>query len=601
MDLNQELTPWGHSCTTKAITRVIQRIIVQVVTWNGKYPHFSSLFHRLYHPPLHGFYVYMYKYSSNPHSAARWFCFRNRKREINKLVDASVTKSAIQYLEEMAPLVKSSSKKFFALVGFRRPHISNAVPRYYFKAVGNTKSPKKFAGHDIPGAASHRQSLAFFLSSRELGDRLVFSKGAWQSMQSLNDLVDKTELRSHALVQVRKSYHAAVQWVDSRVGQLMKTLKRLDLENSTIVVFFSDHGFLNGQHGMFGKSSLYEKTLKTPLLVKVPGTRPNRKMTTSQVSLIDIFPTLVGLNEGPALDLSQESPLDGHSFARTLLEDSQEIPHRAMAFSSFPRCRSPAGGEHEDKSCTRSYDETDSCARPRVQYMGYSVRTFQGHRYTEWRPFQEEDEGCGVIEYPDMSVYLKGTNPRGYRKVASYGADWSSPPMHQELFLEDYDKNPDDWEAINYANNPNASQRRLMADLSRMIQSYFQDNQQKVECNDGKGLLKTSNQPPYQQYCECSPPWLPPNCLSTTHSPTTFPTNAPTTSPTLFPTSTPTSSPTLSPTLYPTSSPTLRPTNSPSKRPISFPTRFPTKRPTLKPTTYPTDYPTDFPSKSPLV
>ena len=86
-------------------------------------------------------------------------------------------------------------------------------------------------------------------------------------------------------------YFACVSYIDAQVGLLINQLKKLKLEQSTIIVFWGDHGFHLGDHAMWGKHTNLEQAAIVPLIIKVPGKSSGIKVQ-STAGLIDIFPTL---------------------------------------------------------------------------------------------------------------------------------------------------------------------------------------------------------------------------------------------------------------------------------------------------------------------
>jgi choline-sulfatase len=67
------------------------------------------------------------------------------------------------------------------------------------------------------------------------------------------------------------SYYTSVAYLDRSVGRVLDTLRRLDLERDTLVVYMADHGYCLGQHGRFEKHCGYDPALRVPLLMRYPG------------------------------------------------------------------------------------------------------------------------------------------------------------------------------------------------------------------------------------------------------------------------------------------------------------------------------------------
>jgi len=193
---------------------------------------------------------------------------------------------------------KHKEKPFFLAVGFVRPHVPFVAPRADFLPYPheNIELPYNFEGDwdDIP----------------EKGINYVTSKNA-----KMNDVQKKKAIAA---------YYASVSYMDRQVGKVLKTLKDEGLEDNTIIIFTSDHGFHLGEHEFWMKVSVKEESAKVPLIIKVPGMEP--ASCDSFVELLDLYPTVAEL-----AGLSYSEHLQGKSLVKTF--DDPEHQVRDMAFS----------------------------------------------------------------------------------------------------------------------------------------------------------------------------------------------------------------------------------------------------------------------------
>lgn len=118
----------------------------------------------------------------------------------------------------------------------------------------------------------------------------------------------------------RPACSASRRNMDAQVGRVLDALQELGLEDDTIVVFASDHGFMLGEHGQWMKNILWDPAARVPLILRVPGRGASAgKRSPRTVELLDIYPTLVELaglpeysrNEGKSLTSLLAKPTDG--------------------------------------------------------------------------------------------------------------------------------------------------------------------------------------------------------------------------------------------------------------------------------------------------
>ena len=137
-------------------------------------------------------------------------------------------------------------------MGFFRPHTPFVATRRWFAAYPKSglKLPSQPPGEtdDIPPLALKIKPLNYGLNESDLLDCV-------------------------------RGYYASVSFIDDQVGKLIAALERLEMIDHTIIVFFSDHGFLLGEHGQWQKEMLFEEAARVPLIIVPAGglRRPKRQ------------------------------------------------------------------------------------------------------------------------------------------------------------------------------------------------------------------------------------------------------------------------------------------------------------------------------------
>lgn len=136
--------------------------------------------------------------------------------------------------------------------------------------------------------------------------------------------------------ELRANYFGNVKLVDDMVGTILGALSSNGLDDSTIVVFTSEHGDMIGTHGMLEMRTPYEEAAKVPLLVRVPwlsegGLSEGAQRVGGNFSQIDILPTLLELLGQPVGDhLQGESRAAVLEGAETLANNDVFIQHNGV-------------------------------------------------------------------------------------------------------------------------------------------------------------------------------------------------------------------------------------------------------------------------------
>ncbi|MDF9796523.1 iduronate 2-sulfatase [Catalinimonas alkaloidigena] len=217
--------------------------------------------------------------------------------------DYVASSQAIAILENRAakPAENGTNKQklkpdspFFLAVGLVRPHVPLIAPEYCFEHYpeDEVQLPSPKVADNVPEGALRRQN---------------------EKIWGMNESQQK---------QTIGAYMASVRFMDEQVGRLLNTLDRLEIRDETIVVFISDHGYNLGEHACWSKVSLWEGSVRVPMIISAPGYEDNYGSTSeSIVELIDLYPSLADL-----CNLSEQKPaiLQGNSLLPIIRDHTTE-------------------------------------------------------------------------------------------------------------------------------------------------------------------------------------------------------------------------------------------------------------------------------------
>lgn len=126
------------------------------------------------------------------------------------------------------------------------------------------------------------------------------------------------------------TYGDVVQELDWQVGELLKELKRLELSESTLVVFASDNGpQLNidghGSAGVLrdGKWSNFEGGIRVPCLMRWPGKIAAGSVCQQMTAITDMLPTFCKLANA---EVPTDRVIDGRSILPYMLGQEPDLP-----------------------------------------------------------------------------------------------------------------------------------------------------------------------------------------------------------------------------------------------------------------------------------
>ncbi len=297
--------------------------------------------------------------------------------EDDDLRDGKTARRAVRVLNQI------KDQQFFLAVGFYKPHLPFKAPQKYFELYDTQ-------AFDLPASS---------VSPKDAPDSALTN---WSAIRAYQDLPLGTTLLSDAkTLELIRAYAAATSYTDAQIGRVLAQLDRLGLTERTVIVFCGDHGHHLGEHGIWGKQTLFEVSLRSPLIVSVPQQQSSE--TEALAELVDIYPTLCD-----ACQLPTPVQLEGTSLIPVIEQPTR--PWKTAAFSQF------GGGTHG----------------------GISIRT-ERYRYTEWG--QNGSRGVELYDYeanPDETVNI-GSLPENAELVAHLSerlhAGWREalPDGHQQI------------------------------------------------------------------------------------------------------------------------------------------------------------------------
>ena len=135
------------------------------------------------------------------------------------------------------------------------------------------------------------------------------------------------------VLRCHEAYLATIEELDEQIGRLLAALADEGLQDDTLVIYASDHGEMLRAHCSWGKCSMYEDSIRVPLLVAGPGV-PAGRVEEGCVSHLDIFPTIceaVGI--APRWDLRGTSLLSGRKQASFVLSEFHGNGHPEGIFA----------------------------------------------------------------------------------------------------------------------------------------------------------------------------------------------------------------------------------------------------------------------------
>ena len=280
-----------------------------------------------------------------------------------------------------------NKRSFIMLLGLQKTHAPYYLPDEFFDdlirefaidSIDDVNLPPLLNGvldrdadrSDVPPVSSKGSGLVLFRAIEQ----------AAQTSAKFPDFVHAGQNIQPNKYRLFKSlmlaYLASIYEVDQQVGRILDAVDAdPQLKANTIIIFTSDHGLHLGEKGLVGKNTLWNESTRVPLIIVDPRSQydgSRGKRTDVPVSLVDLYPTLVGLAGLPQVRIASNSPaLDGIDLRPALANpDAPQLARSPYAISS-------------------AFADTSDLVAPNPNLRNHTIRSAQW-RYTLNRDGSEE-------------------------------------------------------------------------------------------------------------------------------------------------------------------------------------------------------------------
>jgi arylsulfatase A-like enzyme len=207
--------------------------------------------------------------------------------------DGRVVRGSAEKIRQYA----KEGKQFFFSVGLQKPHAPLIAPLQYI----DMHNPDDFELDAPPEKDRNIPECA-----KRFGKPRDIFTGRFDHLYPQMRKTPENQKRAKA------AYYGCVSFMDEQVKVLLDALEDAGIADQTIVIFFGDHGFHLGEHGLWSKATMFEQVTRVPLIIKIPGMPGNGRKCQEIVELIDLLPTMLegwDLEIPPILEGSSLMPL----------------------------------------------------------------------------------------------------------------------------------------------------------------------------------------------------------------------------------------------------------------------------------------------------
>lgn len=238
--------------------------------------------------------------------------YANGKARVKKVTPAYEAKDArypddaiMDGFKTLLQKVSQQEKPWLLAVGLLRPHLPFACHTKHLEPYKEIELPT-IPANKKPADSEFWHKSGEFMNYKQSSDP--------RKDQAYADII-------------RKHYAACITSSDEHIGDILQQLEDTKLDDNTIVILWSDHGWHLGEQQIWGKHSPYAVALHSPLCIKLPKTLKAGIASDQVVETVDIYPTLCELANIPLPD-----HLEGKSLTNILADPHAKSDGTAIAY-----------------------------------------------------------------------------------------------------------------------------------------------------------------------------------------------------------------------------------------------------------------------------
>ena len=167
---------------------------------------------------------------------------------------------------------KNSDKPFFMYLAFNAPHDPRQAPQEYLDKypLENISIPKSW----LP--------------------EYPFKDGIGNGRGLRDEALAPFPRTEYAIKKHIQEYYALITHLDDQIGAILDGLEESEQMQNTYVIFTADHGLAMGKHGLLGKQSQFDHSIRAPFMIMGPDI-PRGKIIPSDIYLQDAMATSLEL------------------------------------------------------------------------------------------------------------------------------------------------------------------------------------------------------------------------------------------------------------------------------------------------------------------